>query len=109
MSESSRPSSTNHPLAPPDIKSSPGQRAPESTYGLPNHASGVQSGNLSDQPGSPPGGRVDLGRPGDEAPEGTPGTGEKPCPRCGGSGRVGESICAMCEGQGTVIAAVGGG
>src|SRR5947199_303234 len=29
--------------------------------------------------------------PGDQAPPGTPGTGEDVCPRCGGSGRLGAS------------------
>lgn len=109
MSESSGPRSSSQPPVRPDPTSSGGKRPPESTYGLPTHQDGIQSGNLSNQPAFPPGGRVDIGRPGDEASEGTPGTGEKPCPRCGGSGRVGESICAMCEGQGTVIGAIGGG
>ena len=30
---------------------------------------------------------TDPARPGDEAPPGTPGTGETLCPRCGGTGR----------------------
>lgn len=79
----------------------------ESTYGFPNHQDGIQSGNLSDQPGAPPGGRVV--RPGDEAAEGTVGTGEKPCPDCGGSGRLAGVVCQTCGGQGTVIAGIGGG
>lgn len=46
--------------------------------------------------------------PGDDAPAGTPGTGEVPCPECGGSGRVGQEQCRTCEGTGTVIKGVGG-
>lgn len=47
--------------------------------------------------------------PGDEAPAGTPGTGETVCPRCGGSGRVQGSACPECLGRGKVIHGVGGG
>lgn len=78
-----------------------------STYGHPNQEDGIQSGNVSEQPGFAPGGHVE--RPVDEAAEGTPGSGQKPCPRCGGSGRVDASVCALCQGEGTVIAAIGGG
>lgn len=47
--------------------------------------------------------------PGDEAPAGTPGTGEKPCAVCGGSGKddVGNS-CVPCGGSGLITAGVGG-
>lgn len=48
--------------------------------------------------------------PGDEAPAGTPGTGEKVCPACGGSGRQdGGGTCPSCAGTGKVIAGLGGG
>lgn len=47
--------------------------------------------------------------PGDEAPPGTPGSGEDICPRCGGSGRVDGAECAECAGSGRVIRGVGGG
>ncbi|HEY8879661.1 MAG TPA: hypothetical protein VIN03_18980 [Roseateles sp.] len=48
--------------------------------------------------------------PGDEAPAGTPGTGEKVCPACGGSGRqAGGDVCLNCQGSGKVIAGIGGG
>jgi hypothetical protein len=79
----------------------------ESTYGYPNHQSGIQSGNLSDQPIAPPGGRVN--NPGDEAAQGTVGTGLKPCPHCGGTGRIDEAPCPTCQGQGTIVAGIGGG
>jgi hypothetical protein len=46
--------------------------------------------------------------PGDEAPEGTPGTGESLCRECGGSGQVKDGPCPSCDGTGKVIAGVGG-
>jgi len=46
--------------------------------------------------------------PGDEAPAGTPGTGEAVCPRCGGSGRLGAADCPDCGGTGRIIAGIGG-
>ena len=46
--------------------------------------------------------------PGDEAPAGTPSTGESVCPQCGGSGRLGASSCANCLGTGKVIVGIGG-
>jgi DnaJ-class molecular chaperone len=50
---------------------------------------------------------------GDQAPAGTPGTGENVCPRCGGSGRVkagsGEQRCPECGGSGHVTTGIGGG
>jgi hypothetical protein len=46
--------------------------------------------------------------PGDEAPAGTPGTGEDVCPQCGGTGRLGASACPNCQGTGKVIVGIGG-
>jgi DnaJ-class molecular chaperone with C-terminal Zn finger domain len=46
--------------------------------------------------------------PGDEAPLGTPGTGENVCPECGGTGRLGAGKCANCLGTGVVIVGIGG-
>jgi hypothetical protein len=46
---------------------------------------------------------------GDEAPAGTPGTGEKVCPDCGGSGQRGGGPCPTCDGTGKITAAIGGG
>lgn len=46
---------------------------------------------------------------GDEAPPGTPGTGEKACPACGGSGRSATGACPECGGTGRITAAIGGG
>jgi hypothetical protein len=46
--------------------------------------------------------------PGDEAPAGTPGTGEKVCPDCGGSGRRASGPCPTCGGTGKITAGIGG-
>jgi hypothetical protein len=47
--------------------------------------------------------------PGDQAPEGTPGTGENVCPDCAGSGRKsGGGQCPTCAGTGIVIEGIGG-
>ena len=46
--------------------------------------------------------------PGDEAPAGTPSTGEDVCPECGGTGRLGASACPNCQGTGKVIVGIGG-
>jgi hypothetical protein len=45
--------------------------------------------------------------PGDEAPAGTPGTGEGICRECGGSGRLAGALCPACDGSGKVIVGVG--
>jgi DnaJ-class molecular chaperone len=48
--------------------------------------------------------------PGDQAPPGTPGTGETACSRCGGSGRLaGNAVCPECAGTGVVTQGIGGG
>ena len=62
-----------------------------------------------------PGASIDLPpvaapRRGDEAPAGTPGTGEVQCPACGGSGRgIGDAACPECNGTGKVNRGIGGG
>ncbi len=45
--------------------------------------------------------------PGDEAPAGTPGTGENVCRMCGGAGSVDGHTCTDCEGSGKVVEAIG--
>ncbi|MEI5688559.1 hypothetical protein [Sphingomonas kyungheensis] len=47
--------------------------------------------------------------PGDDAPAGTPGTGENVCPQCNGSGRIDDAACPNCDGSGVVIEGIGGG
>jgi hypothetical protein len=60
-----------------------------------------------------PGASIDLpipsGKPGDEAPAGTQGTGEGICPNCGGSGRTASGDCPVCQGTGKVTVGIGGG
>lgn len=58
----------------------------------------------ADKPVSTPSGSVN---PGDEAPAGTPGTGENICRDCGGSGRVNGAPCPCCGGSGKVITTIG--
>lgn len=56
-----------------------------------------------------PNGTKDSGmRPGDEAPAGTPGTGEDLCPRCKGSGRIKGARCETCGGTGRITEGIGG-
>lgn len=53
-------------------------------------------------------GTVGRLNPGDEAPPGTPGTGEAMCPNCKGSGRIDGGACDVCGGTGRVIEGIGG-
>jgi hypothetical protein len=46
---------------------------------------------------------------GDDAPAGSPGTGENLCPECDGSGRIGNRSCPNCDGTGKVTEGIGGG
>ena len=46
--------------------------------------------------------------PGDQAPPGTPGTGENVCPDCSGTGRRDGALCPTCGGTGKVIEGIGG-
>nr|WP_315400214.1 hypothetical protein [uncultured Duganella sp.] len=51
--------------------------------------------------------------PGDDAPAGTPGTGEDVCPICHGTDRIldeGDSVpCDNCGGTGVITEGIGGG
>lgn len=47
--------------------------------------------------------------PGDEAAEGTPGTGEDICPACSGSGTLSGGPCPQCNGTGRITEGIGGG
>lgn len=49
-----------------------------------------------------------VANPGDDAPPGTPGTGENVCPVCNGSGRSEAGECQNCGGTGKVIEGIGG-
>jgi hypothetical protein len=52
---------------------------------------------------------VEKAKPGDEAPRGTPGTGEALCPDCAGTGRRGGDQCPTCRGTGKVNVGIAGG
>ena len=62
------------------------------------------AGRRGDEPSRPQGAM----RPGDEAPSGTPGTGENICPHCGGSGKMANGPCPVCQGTGKVTVGIGG-
>jgi hypothetical protein len=47
--------------------------------------------------------------PGDDAPPGTPGTGEDICPECSGTGRLNDKPCPNCGGTGRINEGIGGG
>jgi hypothetical protein len=48
--------------------------------------------------------------PGDEAPPGTPGAGEDICEACSGSGKLADGKpCPQCGGSGRVMRGIGGG
>ncbi len=47
--------------------------------------------------------------PGDDAPVGTPGTGEDICPVCHGSGTLDNQPCSNCGGSGKIVEGIGGG
>lgn len=63
---------------------------------------------MSEKPSSEPSSRPARMTPGDEAPEGTPGTGWNLCRRCAGSGKVEGVDCPACEGTGYVVTGIGG-
>jgi DnaJ-class molecular chaperone len=46
--------------------------------------------------------------PGDDAPPGTPGTGEDVCRACNGTGKVDGKACDACGGSGKTVEGVGG-
>jgi DnaJ-class molecular chaperone len=66
----------------------------------------------SDQPAGKQSGRATGTQapmsPGDQAPAGTPGTGEDVCPDCGGTGKRAGGDCPTCQGTGKVTVGIGG-
>ncbi|GAC1529614.1 MAG: hypothetical protein NVS2B4_08040 [Ramlibacter sp.] len=66
----------------------------------------------SDQPAGPPvaraAGPTPPMSPGDEAPAGTPGTGEDICRSCGSSCMLNGGACPDCDGTGKVTVGIGG-
>jgi DnaJ-class molecular chaperone len=53
--------------------------------------------------------RTEPLKPGDQAPPGTPGTGENTCPKCRGTGKLDGKPCPNCRGTGKIIEGIGGG
>jgi len=72
----------------------------------------MSASGASDQPagqrGDQPTGASPPMSPGDEAPPGTPSTGEDVCPDCGGSGQLEGKACGTCQGTGRVTVGIGG-
>ena len=106
--------STNKATAPPapkrgqDVKlgseSVAGEEDPGAALDTPFQVTASASGAPSAASGAKP-----L-NPGDEAPAGTPGSGEGICRECGGSGQLeGGAKCASCNGSGKVTVGMGGG
>jgi DnaJ-class molecular chaperone len=58
------------------------------------------------EPGNSTTGPVDV-NPGDQAPPGSPQSGERLCPRCGGSGKQANARCEFCGGTGRVVELIG--
>jgi hypothetical protein len=102
---------TSHPAnAPIDLHESvAGEEDPGASVDL---ALDTPSSARSDQPagrrGDEPSNAGVPMSPGDEAPVGTPGTGETVCPKCGGSGKLGGRDCPECEGTGKINVGIGG-
>ena len=86
--------------ADPDSQSVAGEEDPGASLDMPNGSDGLPAS----QPVSTP---PDAIHPGDEAAEGTPGTGQATCRECGGSGGAASGPCPSCAGSGTVTAGLG--
>jgi hypothetical protein len=113
MARQESPSSCNTPARPGDpsdlLSSVAGEEDPGASIDL---ATPTGMPRRSDPapgqaPGQPAGAQPPMA-PGDEAPVGTPGTGERVCAQCGGTGRAGASACPTCQGTGKVNAGIGG-
>jgi len=113
-----RPASATHPgtvpvAAPLDLAESvAGEEDPGASVDLAMTAgtsgrSDLPAGGRGDEPSGAQAPMAPMA-PGDEAPAGTPGTGEDVCPRCGGSGQLGGRTCPDCEGTGKVTVGIGG-
>lgn len=84
-----------------------GEEDPGAALDLPRGTEGRSGQPAGQAPGQPSAARQ-LMNPGDEAPVGTPGTGETVCPKCGGSGFLGASGCPECGGTGRINVGIGG-
>ena len=81
-----------------------GEEDPGASIDLAAGASDQPAGGGTDPSATP---RAPMA-PGDEAPPGTPNTGETVCPACGGSGKRGAGDCPECQGTGKVTVGIGG-
>jgi len=84
-----------------------GEEDPGASFDVPSGTEGRSDQPTDRTPKAPTGAQPPMA-PGDEAPAGTPSTGENVCPECGGTGRLGASRCPNCEGTGVVIVGIGG-
>jgi hypothetical protein len=84
-----------------------GEEDPGASFDLPSGTEGRSDQAVAQGRDRPSGAEWPMS-PGDEAPVGTPGTGETVCPRCGGSGRLGASGCPECGGTGKINVGIGG-
>ena len=101
----------SHPPEPIDLSESvAGEEDPGASVDLAVRS--ATSPGRSDQPaggeGARPGAPTPPMAPGDEAPAGTPGTGEDLCRACGGTGQLNGGPCPECEGTGRVTVGIGG-
>lgn len=96
----------SHPPEPIDLgESVAGEEDPGASLDLP-----VRSAAAADT-SKPPAGGTGAPKPmapGDEAPPGTPSTGEDICRACGGTGKLNGGACPECEGTGKVNVGIGG-
>jgi hypothetical protein len=96
------------PGEPLDLNTSvAGEEDPGASFDVPSGTEGRSDQPTDRMPKAPTGAQQPMA-PGDEAPAGTPSTGESVCPECGGTGRLGASRCPNCEGTGVVIVGIGG-
>jgi hypothetical protein len=84
-----------------------GEEDPGASLDVPSGTEGRSDQPAGQAPGQPGAAQRPMS-PGDEAPVGTPGTGETVCPRCGGTGRLGASDCPECGGTGKINVGIGG-
>jgi len=97
-----------HPGDPVDLLMSvAGEEDPGASFDSPSGTEGRSDQPAGQAPGQPGTAQPPMS-PGDEAPVGTPGTGETVCPRCGGSGKQGGSACPECGGTGKINVGIGG-
>lgn len=81
-----------------------GEEDPGASIDLAMRAPAAQASDPGPRDGGPPAPMA----PGDEAPPGTPGTGEDICRTCGGTGQLNGGPCPECEGTGKVVRGIGG-